>query len=68
MSLKGFFAIFSSGDLLFKLTKTIGRGSPKEDFCEISLKSSHRPARECRLKIFLFLALVAILFRESEPF
>ena len=37
-----------------------GRGSPKEHFCEIILKSGHLP-RRCLLKVFQFLALAAIL-------
>ena len=31
-----------------------GRGSPKEHFCEISLKSVHLSRRRCHLKVFLF--------------
>ena len=45
-----------------------GRGSPKEHFCEIILKSGHWSRRRCHLKVFLFLALVAILFSGEEPF
>ena len=45
-----------------------GRGSPKEHFCEIILKSRHWPRRRCRLKVFIFLALAAILFSEAEQF
>ena len=44
------------------------RGSPKEHFCEIILKSGHWPWRRCRLKVFLFLVLVAILFSGVEHF
>ena len=29
-----------------------GRGSPKEHFCEIILKSGHWPMRKCHLKVF----------------
>ena len=29
-----------------------GRGSSKKHFCEILLKSAHRPRRRCRLKGF----------------
>ena len=38
-----------------------GRGSPKEHFCEIILKSFLWSRRGYLLKVFLFLALVAIL-------
>ena len=38
------------------------RKSPKEHFCEINLKLGHWPRRRSRLKVFLFLALVVILF------
>ena len=34
-----------------------GRGSPKEHFCEIILKSGYWPMRRCHLKVFQFLAL-----------
>ena len=44
------------------------RGSPKEHFCEIILKSGHWPRRRRRLKVLLFLALVAIFFSGAEPF
>ena len=40
-------------------------------FCEIILKSGHRPKRRSRLKVvffFLLLALTAILFSSVEPF
>ena len=42
-------------------TYQISRGSPKEHFCEIVLKLDHWPRRCCCLKVFLFLALMAIL-------
>ena len=45
-----------------------GKGAREEHFCEIILKSGHWPGRRCRLKVFLFLALVAILFSGVEPF
>ena len=49
--------------------RSFGRGSPKEHFCEIILKSGHWPRGRCRLKFFfLFLALEAILFSGAEPF
>ena len=45
-----------------------GRGSSKEHFCEIFLKKKSHLPRRCGLKVFLFLALVAILFSGAEPF
>ena len=45
-----------------------GRGSPKEHFCKIILKAGLWPSRRCCLKVFLFLALVVILFSGAEPF
>ena len=45
-----------------------GKGSHKEHFFEIILKSGHWSRRRCHLKVFLFLALVAILFSGAEPF
>ena len=60
------FVIFSSGNH-FVQRSNFGRGSPKEHFCEIILKSGHW-LRRCRCKVFLFLALVAILFMGEEPF
>ena len=38
-----------------------------EHFCANILKSGHWPRTRCRLKIFYFLALAAILFKEAEP-
>ena len=62
MSFKGFFSIFSSGGHF----RNFDRGSPKEHFCEIILKSGHWPWRRCHLKVFL-LVLAAILFWGVEP-
>ena len=45
-----------------------GRGSPKKHFCEIILKLVHWSKRRCHLKVFLFLALAAILFSGAERF
>ena len=45
-----------------------GRGSPKKHFCEIILKSGHWPMRRCHLKVFLYLALAAILFSGAKRF
>ena len=47
---------------------TIGRGSAKEPSCKIISKSMHWLRRRSRLKIFLFLALAAILFNVAESF
>ena len=44
-----------------------GRGPPKEHFCKINLKSVHW-SRRCHLKVFLFLALTAILFSGAKRF
>ena len=44
----------------------IGRGSSKKYIHEMFLKSGNWPRRRCRLKVFLFLALVAILFSRAE--
>ena len=38
-----------------------------EHFCANIMKSCHWPRTRCRLKIFYFLALVAILFNGAEP-
>ena len=38
------------------------RGSPKYIFCSNILKSKPWPTRTCHLKVFLFLAVTAILF------
>ena len=45
-----------------------GRGSPEEHFCEIILKLVHWSRRRYHLKVFLFLALAAILFSGAERF
>ena len=45
-----------------------GRGSPKEFFCVMILKSGLWPRRRCNLKFFLFLALAAILFSAANDF
>ena len=44
------------------------RGSTKENFCEYILKSGYWSRRSCSLKVFLVLALAAILFRVAEGF
>ena len=65
------FSIFSSGGHFVKPKGTILAILVKgheEHFCEIVLKSSHRSKKRCCLKVFLFLALVAILFSRAEPF
>ena len=45
-----------------------GRQSPKEHSCIIFLKSMHWLRRISQLKVFLFLALAAILFNGAERF
>ena len=39
-----------------------------EHFCEFILKSGHWPRRRCLLKVFLNLALAAIMFSKAEHF
>ena len=51
--------------ILFSRVKHFGRRSPKEQFCEIILKSGHWP-RKCPLKFFLFLALAVIFFSGAD--
>ena len=64
MSFEGF-SIFSSGGHFVQGNGTIF--PILEDFCEIILKSVHWSTR-CHLKVFLFLALVAISFSGAERF
>ena len=45
-----------------------GRGSPKESSSKIILKSMHPLRRRSHLKVFLFLAMAAILFNGVERF
>ena len=45
-----------------------GRQSPKEHSCTIISKSMHWLRRRSRLKVFLILALAAILFDGAERF
>ena len=45
-----------------------GGQSPKEHSCIIFSKSMHWLRRQSRLKVFLFLALAAILFNGAERF
>ena len=71
MSFKWFFLFLALTAILFnKRThfSNFSRGSFKENFCEIIVKSAHWPGRKCRLKVFLFLALTTILFSGAEPF
>ena len=71
MSLKGFSTICSCDQFVqpsWNNFSNFGQGEYEEHICEIVLKSSHWPRRRCRLKVFLFLALVAILFSRDEPF
>ena len=66
------FSIFSSGARLVQKERdglsNFGRLSLKEHSCEIISKSMHRLRRRSRLKVFLFLALAAILFNGAEQF
>ena len=45
-----------------------GGGSPTKHSCGIILKSGHWSTGICCLKVFLFLALAAILFSEAKKF
>ena len=47
---------------------SFGRLSPKEHSCIIISKSMNWLRRRSRLKVFLFLALAAILFNGAERF
>ena len=68
MSFKGF-SIFSSGGHFVQWSfSNFGRETLNEYFCEIILKSVHWSWRRCHLKMFLFLALVAILFSGADRF
>ena len=66
--IKGFFFYllrpFCQGDGSY--CSNFDRGPPKEHFCEIILKSVHWSQRRSHLKVFLFLALAAILFSGAE--
>ena len=63
-----FLFFFSSGGHFVQPNGTIltilvkGR---KRDISVTILKFDHRPERRCRLKVFLFLALTAILFQSG---
>ena len=53
--------------------RNFGRGSPKEDFCEIITTSIHQFRRKSLLRVFFFsffyfLVLVVILFIRAEQF
>ena len=70
MSFKGFLFLSSgrhfvqpSGAILVILVE----GHLVEYFCANILKSGHWPRMRCRLKIFYFSALAAILFSGAEP-
>ena len=71
MSFKAF-AICTSGGQFCSVEwnnfSNLCRGSPKDYFCEIILKSGHWSWRRCRLKVFLSVAVVAFLFSGGEPF
>ena len=69
MSFKGFsISSFGSHFVQHNYLSNDGRWSPKEHFCEINMISGHWPTRRCCLKVFLFLALVAILFSRAKVF
>ena len=69
MSIKGF-SIFSSGGHFIQWSRTsfaiLVEGNPRN--ISVNLKSVHWSRRRSNLKVFLFLALVAILFSGAEPF
>ena len=69
MSFKGV-SIFSPGAHFVQQRGTIlallVEGYPKENFCEITLKSVHWSRRRSHFKVFLFLALAAILFSRAK--
>ena len=56
-----FCSMFSSGSDLVQWSKTILAILVKGHKKNISVKSGHWPKRRCCFKIFLFLALMAIL-------
>ena len=69
MSFKGFsISSFGGHFVQQNYLSNDGRWSPKEQFCEIIMISGHWPTRRCCLKVFLFLALVAILFSRAKVF
>ena len=51
----------------FKVNKPFGSGEEVKNTCANILKSGHWPKTRCRLNIFYFLALAAILFQGAEP-
>ena len=69
-SFKVFFSIFSH--LVHPSNRSglsnFGRRYPKEYSCEIILKLDKWLWRRCHFKVFLFLALAAILFSGAKPF
>ena len=46
--------------------RNLGRGSPKEPYCKIISKLMYWLKRRSRLKVFLFLAMAAIVFNGAE--
>ena len=71
MSFKGFFLIiFSSGGHFVQWSEMVlailVEGHPKN--ISMKFKSGHWSRRICNLKVFLFLALAAILFSGAERF
>ena len=69
--LKGFSIVSSCSHFVQQsgmIFSKFGRRPPKENFCEIILKSVHWSRRRCHLKVFLLLALAAILFSGERNF
>ena len=65
------FSIFSSGGHFVQRGNgfsNFGGQSPKEPSYKIILRSMHWLRKKSRLKVFLFLALAAILFNGAERF
>ena len=68
MSFKGF-STFCSGGHFVQQSGTVLAILVKGHSRNISVKLfGYWPRRRCHLKVFLFLALAAILFRGAEPF
>ena len=71
MLLKCFFLFFSSDGHFVQWSGTIlavFEESQPRNISVIFFKSGFWPRRRCRLKVFLFLALVAILFSGAKRF
>ena len=69
MSFKGFSNFSSDGHFVQQsgtILAILVEGHPSNISVKQFLKSGHWPRRRCRLKVFLILALVAILFSRAE--